>query len=153
MCESDRSYAYAGPVYSVVEIEDETICPWCIADGSAAASLDAVFADVHSLAGLEGVIVGAVATRTPGYLSWQQDQWLVHCADACAFLGRFGNRELDQYPSEATEAALAAVRNYGGPTGAEHDALFLALHSDGDYTGYLFQCLACGAYKAYVDSL
>src|SRR6266542_1799858 len=40
-----RGYVYVGPVYAIEEL-DEAFCPWCIADGTAAAKFDAEFTDV-----------------------------------------------------------------------------------------------------------
>jgi uncharacterized protein CbrC (UPF0167 family) len=39
-CGQRRGYLYVGPVFAEKEIVDE-LCPWCIADGSAAARFDA----------------------------------------------------------------------------------------------------------------
>jgi len=44
-CERRRGQIYVGPVFAVEELE-ECLCPWCIADGSAAARFDAQFTDV-----------------------------------------------------------------------------------------------------------
>src|SRR5262245_51685164 len=43
-CERERAYTYAGAVFAEEELEDE-LCPWCIADGSAAEKYDATFTD------------------------------------------------------------------------------------------------------------
>jgi len=45
VCGAARGLIYVGPVYAVEEYVEE-ICPWCIADGTAAAKLDAEFTDV-----------------------------------------------------------------------------------------------------------
>ena len=151
VCNRGRDYAYAGPTYSVAEIDEASICPWCIADGSAGAALNAVFADGYNLAGLPGNIVAAVTTRTPGYLSWQQDCWQVHCDDACAFVDRVGKSELDQLEPGATKAMVTALGDWGR-TDDEREELLSRLHRDGDLTGYLFRCLVCGQYLAHVDA-
>lgn len=85
VCNEDRRHACVGPAYSVEEIEEGSVCPWCIADGSAAMKLSAEFADGHSLRDLSKDIVETVTTQTPGYSSWQQDVWQIHCNDACPF--------------------------------------------------------------------
>lgn len=151
VCDEDRGYAYVGPAYSVEQIEEGSLCPWCIADGSAALTLSAKFADAYSLGGLSTDIVEAVTMRTPGFDSWQQDLWQVHCNDACAFLDRVGKAELDSLPPEATTAALDALGDYGR-SDAERLSVLSWLHRDGDLTGYLFQCVVCGDYRAFVDS-
>lgn len=87
-CHRARGFLYVGPVYSVQEL-NESLCPWCIADGSAAAKLGASFADSYPLqkAGVPETIVEEVSLRTPSYVSWQQESWLAHCNDACEFHG------------------------------------------------------------------
>jgi Uncharacterised protein family (UPF0167) len=46
-CGAARGHIYTGPVYAVEELA-EAICPWCIADGTAADRFDAEFTDVGS---------------------------------------------------------------------------------------------------------
>ena len=43
VCKKDRTYAYVGPFFSIEDVEN--ICPWCIADGSAAKKYDGEFQD------------------------------------------------------------------------------------------------------------
>jgi uncharacterized protein len=87
-CSQARGFIYRGPVYSVHDL-GESICPWCIADGTAAAKFGATFTDEDQFlnAGLDAAIVETIAQRTPGYIGWQQETWLTHCDDACAYLG------------------------------------------------------------------
>ena len=87
-CGEARGLIYAGPVYSTADL-DECICPWCISDGSAAAKHGASFADSRPLhaAGVSDEAIEEVQLRTPAYTSWQQEEWLAHCGDACEFHG------------------------------------------------------------------
>jgi uncharacterized protein CbrC (UPF0167 family) len=87
-CGVHRGFIYTGPVYAVDELDD-ALCPWCIADGSAAARFDASFTDVgvDVPADVPADVPDEVARHTPSFSSWQQDHWLYHCADACAFIG------------------------------------------------------------------
>ena len=68
---------------------DERICPWCIADGSAAGRFGATYTDDHPLieAGLPESIIEEVTQRTPGYHSWQAEEWKCCCSDACEYHG------------------------------------------------------------------
>ncbi len=71
-CEQARGLIYTGPVYAVEELVD-CLCPWCIADGSAAARFDAAFTDHLPVYGnVSEAVVAAVTTRTPGFSGWQQ---------------------------------------------------------------------------------
>jgi len=87
-CGEKRGYIYACNVYCIEELNNQ-ICPWCIADGSAAKKFTATFVEDCPLrqAGIVESIILEVTTKTPGYISWQQEVWLSHCNDACAFLG------------------------------------------------------------------
>ncbi|MGJ7541899.1 CbrC family protein [Variovorax sp. LT1R16] len=87
-CGRARGFIYVGPVYAVEDLR-ESICPWCIASGDAAEKFHASFADAHPLiqAQVPDSVVAEVHLRTPGYVSWQQEQWLTHCGDACEFHG------------------------------------------------------------------
>ena len=82
-CNQERGFIYA----CSAGVED--VCPWCIADGSAAQEYDVTFscADPLTLAGVPFAVVDEVTRRTPGYTSWQQDEWLCCCGDACEFHG------------------------------------------------------------------
>jgi uncharacterized protein CbrC (UPF0167 family) len=86
-CAQSRGFVYAGAVYAENDVDQ--VCPWCIANGSAAAKFDASFADPHSLAkaGISREVIDEVTRRTPGYESWQGESWLAHCDDACEFHG------------------------------------------------------------------
>jgi uncharacterized protein CbrC (UPF0167 family) len=90
-CGAARGYAYVGPVFAEDEVEG--LCPWCIADGSAASRFDAEFTEVDGDVP-DGVLV-EVTTRTPGFTGWQQERWLVHCGDAAAYLGATGDDDLE----------------------------------------------------------
>jgi uncharacterized protein len=86
-CGKARTLFYTGPFYAADEVEN--ICLWCVADGTAAAKFDGLFVDDLNFDGadLSAEIVDEVTKRTPSYSAWQQEQWLVHCNDACEFHG------------------------------------------------------------------
>jgi uncharacterized protein CbrC (UPF0167 family) len=87
-CGQARGFEYAASFYTAHKSE-LTLCPWCIASGEAARKYSGAFSDAHPLAraGLSRDVVREVCERTPGYVSWQQDNWQVHCGDACEFHG------------------------------------------------------------------
>lgn len=148
-CGRQRGYIYTGPLYAVEEVIDE-LCPWCIADGSAAKLFEGGFTDVRNVPdGVPGPVRTEVLTRTPGFNGWQQEYWLYHCADAAAYLGRVGYKELQQVP-EALEMVLHENDRYNWS--AEQSQNYVQwLDPDGEATGYLFRCLHCGTHLAYTD--
>ena len=151
-CGQARGYIYAGDVYAQEELV-ESICPWCIADGSAHSKFDAEFADSAGVGGfgrwdsVPQEVVEEVAFRTPGFESWQGEQWFTCCGDAGAFLGYAGYSEL----VETWPDAIDCIREEMAQADVEIEAYLNALDKDGSPTAYVFQCLRCSKYGAYSD--
>jgi uncharacterized protein len=94
-CNRIRGYVYVGPAYSEkFHYLSGCICPWCIADGSAARQFGATFADSGLMDDVPDAVREEIAQRTPGFEAWQQEQWLECCHDGAAFLGLAGAAEL-----------------------------------------------------------
>jgi len=74
-CGQPRGFVYTASVYGSSELRGK-LCPWCIADGSAASKFELYFSDDHPLlkSGVPKEIVDEVTRRTPGYISWQQEE-------------------------------------------------------------------------------
>ena len=149
-CARARSLIYVGPVYAEQELT-EAFCPWCIADGRAAELFSVEFTDVGwgVPAGVPASVTDEIGCRTPGFHSWQQDHWLYHCDDGCAFLGAVGRPELDDYP-DAWESLKRECEEYGWGQ-PDVSAYLDSLAKDGSPTAYLFRCLVCGTHLAYTD--
>ena len=153
-CGQARGFVYTASVYAVDDVEP--LCPWCIADGSAAARFDACFSDDCGVGACgDGLpvppeVVEIVSRRTPGYATWQQEQWWTHCGDAGMFLGPAGRAELEAFGPEAAAAIRAEA---GLPEGPAWNALWRALDKDHGPTAYVFRCTVCGALGGYYDSL
>jgi uncharacterized protein len=154
-CGETREYIYTGPVYSKSDLND-LICPWCIASGLAHEMYDAEFNDKASVGGYDYFTRKAVsqevkeevAYRTPGFTGWQQERWLVHCGDACAFLGRAGKQEIEEYRSQDL---LESLRADIGMDEDEFGSYLDSLDKEGSPTAYIFRCLHCGRYMGYSD--
>jgi uncharacterized protein CbrC (UPF0167 family) len=82
-------FVYTGPVFATDDFVDGPLCPWCIADGSAALRLRIEFTDVGADVPDEvpGRALDEITERTPGFNGWEQEHWLYHCADGAAFVG------------------------------------------------------------------
>lgn len=52
-CQKTRGFIYNGPTYTEKNLDEESLCPWCIADGSASQKFEATFVDAESF--VEGV--------------------------------------------------------------------------------------------------
>ena len=151
VCSRARGFIYRGPFFAVDEVE--SICAWCIADGSAASKFDGQFTDL-GYSGWDNVDAktrSEVLERTPGFSGWQQEMWMAHCGDAAEFLGRVGSVELHNLGSDAVEAIKSPLRDYRWGE-EELDRYIAALDAGGEPTGYLFRCSRCSTYIGYSDS-
>ena len=149
VCEEARGWLYVLGAYGPESLRD-AVCPWCIADGSAAERGGVrfnVLDDVPSR--VPAVVVEELEARTPGFSGWQQERWLFHCDDGAAFLGAAGWEELEAHP-DAVASVRADVAGWGLETD-DIDALVGSLDVDGSATAYLFRCLHCDTHLAYAD--
>lgn len=154
-CGMRRDLKYRGSFYCVDR--PEYLCPWCVADGTAAVKFAGEFSDWIGIDGVpvlqgESVTVDLneareVATRTPSYTSWQQEQWRSHCGRPCAFVNYVGAEDLPRYLHEPAFAA-----DVNGGLGWDRDLVMTHLEREGDLSGYLFRCRTCGAHRLHVDS-
>jgi len=150
-CGQARGYKYAGTPYC--EDEVEVVCPWCIADGTAARKFHAEFTDRADIGGygdwdhVSGDVAAEVAERTPGFSGWQQERWWTCCGDAAAYLGPAGKKELLDYGTQAVEAIKAEA----GYEGEDWDFYFNGMHKDHGPTAYVFRCLHCSKLGGYSD--
>ena len=56
---------------------------------------------------MDRLLLQEVCERTPSYHSWQQEQWLVHCDQPCAFVGYTDHTEIKQLEQENRELKRA----------------------------------------------
>jgi len=151
-CGQARGLMYAGPVYANEDLDDE-LCPWCIADGSAAARFGAEFVDSAGVGGygdwdrVPPAVVVEVSQRTPSFSGWQQERWWTHCGDAAAFLGPSGAAEL----RSMWAAALPALQADVGYTGTDWEEYVESLDRERGPTAYVFRCHHCGQLGGYSD--
>ena len=134
---------YAGPFYSVKDVE--CLCPECISNGAAAEKFDGEFQDSESTDEVsDPEKLDELIHRTPGYCGWQQEYWLAHCDDYCAFLGYYTWAQLEEIG-----IAKEIEETY------RKDICMLDLSDAKDYLqnneGYLFKCLHCGKHFIYFD--
>jgi len=140
VCRQRRGWELTATPYGPRTLEH--LCPWCVADGSAAAQ-GAEFVDAQPLveAGLADAVVREVTERTPGFASYQQEEWQTCCGDACAFTGQLSDAELLTLPAEVLDEhpdLRDDLAEYNGDT-------------FGGYAVFGFRCLHCGSIKILVD--
>ena len=145
-CGKQSDIWYESPFYSRTRVE--CLCPECIASGAAAEKFSGEFQDCASTDKVsDPEKVRELTERTPGYHGWQQEYWLAHCDDFCAFIGYVGWAEIEQmgiaeeiernYDPELCGFPLSDIKEY--------------MTNGGGLQGYLFRCLHCGAHLLYAD--
>ena len=150
-CGQARGYIYLGPVYSEHDLDD-AFCPWCIADGSAAETFNASFVDEEALStDASEAIYEELCRHTPGYNSWQSEQWPMCCDDATAFLAVVGLTELRRDFREWEGSLLNHILYEMKISGRAGLNLLESLHKDVGPTAYLFECLHCRRQHFHVD--
>ncbi|MCY9517931.1 CbrC family protein [Paenibacillus apiarius] len=117
VCHNDTHYIYSGPFYSMDDVNH--ICPWCIHDGKATKDFNGVlqrtveyknkllsvtfnddtneymyFIDYEEVERMDDESLEELIFRTPGYVAWQEPQWLSHCDEYCMFIGYLNKNEL-----------------------------------------------------------
>ena len=143
-CGKESNVYYALIPYSIEDIE--YLCPMCIANGLAAEKFDAEFVQDAEWSGQTNPEKDKLLfCQTPGYSSWQGENWLSCCQDYCAYLGTVGTHELKAMG--IAEQVLADYEERG-----EYQDIEEYLVKDGSLCGYLFRCLHCQKYQIGVDA-
>ena len=152
-CGEKRGYIYAGPVYSEEDLDD-ALCPWCIADGTAHRLFDATFTDESGIdEGVPEDAIREIAERTPGFNTWQSEQWFGCCDDAMAFVEPAGIAEIRaRYPSLEGTILGNIIYDLGISGGAATRGL-QSLNRDTGPTAFIFKCLHCESQRTYVDGV
>lgn len=157
-CKQSRGYVYALSPYAPGD-HDEEICPWCIADGSAAKLVEGQFNSAEGVGGygaweiVPEKIVEEVALRTPGFAGIQDEQWFTHCSDAAQFIGYVTTERLVAMGPKIVGEFLESL----GEGDTYEDYLDFGCETldrmgeEGSMQGYLFKCLHCGCHGGYAD--
>ena len=143
-CGKESNIYYDLMPYCIDNIKN--LCPFCIANGLAAKKFDAEFVqDAEGRGELDPEKDQLLFCQTPGYSSWQGENWLSCYQDYCAYLGTVGTRELKAMG--IAEQVLADYEERG-----EYQDIEEHLVKDESLCGYLFRCLHCQKYQIWVDA-
>ncbi|GIG26173.1 CbrC family protein [Cellulomonas denverensis] len=129
-CDRARGWEYLGLPFGRETLEH--LCPWCIADGTAAAR-GASFVDDHSLlrGGVAVEVIAEVCDRTPGIPGYQQAEWPVCCGEAAVYVGPLDPEDVDAVGGAEREAVRAVI-GHGG-------------------VAHRFTCQVCGSERWWLD--
>jgi uncharacterized protein CbrC (UPF0167 family) len=145
VCGERRSHVYDGPFYTTESVSG--ICPWCIHDGSAAKKYDGEFQDAAMCEAVDKPeYLTELTQRTPGYSGWQQEAWLSHCGDFCAFIGYAGWGQMEPLASELA----SDIQGIKSKTNLSDDEFVQSLDA-GSLYAYLFNCIHCGHHRVAFD--
>jgi uncharacterized protein len=146
-CGQARGFVYASQLYCAERVK--AVCPWCIADGSAAKKFNGIFCDDLPLveAGLADEIIDEVSHRTPCFNSWQQQVWLSCCNDACEFHGDVSAAELGTMDIDALTRAFGGKR----ATASQFEDFKKRYKPGGNPAIYKWVCRHCGNVQHYAD--
>lgn len=147
-CNNKRGYIYQSSIYTSQDLVG-SVCPWCIANGSAAEKFEAIFSDDSILVeeGISPEIIEEVTKKTPGYISWQQETWLTHCKDVCEFHGDAEEKEIENLDSETIHRFFFEneIRDEVG------EIILKSYQKGGNPAIYKFVCRHCKEVKFYFD--
>ncbi|MEM7755304.1 MAG: CbrC family protein [Planctomycetota bacterium] len=145
-CRQVRGYRYMQSPYG--KHVDGEICPWCIADGSAAAKLGVEFVDAASCRDEVTTGEDELAQRTPAFVSWQGEAWRAHCGEPCCFVGDGSPAKVRELQDEISDV-LDEIAEFQELT---REQVIDMVHPPGPFNIYLFRCVRCGTHCASWDT-
>lgn len=152
-CQKARGFIYTGPVYAEDELDD-ALCPWCIADGSAAKKFEAEFVSDEAFAdGTSQEIIQTICERTPGFNAWQTEQWPSCCDEPAAFVTPAGSEDIRTKYLRLEGPLMMYIVHELGISGGAAKKVLESLHRDHSPTAFIFKCLHCDNQPVYVDYL
>ena len=154
-CDEPTNIVYSNNSYSEKLIDiNPFICPWCISNGTAKKQLDLCFQDIFCVEGISDInnvpyskeTLIEILQRTPWYKGHQQEYWLSHCNEPCAFIAYVGWEEIKNLLDDFVD-----LKKDCESLGLSLQELQKSLKNGGSCQGYLFQCLHCKKYRLYFD--
>ncbi|WP_081790755.1 CbrC family protein [Deinococcus phoenicis] len=148
VCEQRREWAYTGGLYAANE--PDSLCPWCVADGSAAARFEGTFQDVYFSETASTESRSAVLERTPRVVLWNPVHWPDHCGECCTYLGTLDPSAQPQLAAqESIQWEARDLARSISATWTAEDLLDCAVR--GTMTLHLFRCRNCETYSLSLD--
>lgn len=159
---SDLACECCGKIYPIVytgmfycEENVEILCPECVSSGRAAEKFCGEFYDFWDdiPATMPREILHELQHKTPSYRG-QQQEYVPHCCnDFCQFVDYVGWRDIQKRGLE-NSLVFCSYNNTITDNGKKRN--FIEAHKEnlrknGDFRGYLFQCLHCNRYHLHAD--
>ncbi len=150
-CERGRGWVHTCGMFGPGDL-DRPICPWCIADGSAAAKFEGSFNDgtiypaFKETPQLSKADRELVENRTPGFVTNQGVKWQMCCGRACVYIGEATAADLTGRWKSAVPSILRDCEGWSEEQKAE-----LIASIGIDPAAYVFECQVCGGLKGFWD--
>ena len=130
--------------------EASAVCYQCLRAGKAAFVKDTTSGMVDWDEANEGTTVSkellSELIRTPGYTTWQGEQWQFCCSRPMIYIGTWGQEEFEEHaPGGDGRAFFLDI------VGEADGELWEDGQMDVAITVYAFRCPNCGSYKAHWD--
>jgi uncharacterized protein CbrC (UPF0167 family) len=152
-CQRARGFIYTGPVYAEKDL-GEALCPWCIADGSAAEKFEATFVDAEAFADdAPEAAMTEILERTPGFSAWQSERWPSCCGEPAAFVMPAGIAEIRAGFYQLEGSLMMHIVHEMGISGGAARQMLESFRRDQSPTVFVFKCRHCDTQPFYVDQL
>jgi uncharacterized protein CbrC (UPF0167 family) len=154
LCGKVRGWTCVGASYGGVD-EVETLCPWCVADGTAAArgyhfDDPTIYPVRDGSPQLPPEDAAEVEGRTPEFTTWQGVNWQMCCGRACRYIGEAKAEDLKGRWAGAVEPIFGHMRAEDGWDDARIAEVVEAI-GRGDPAAYVFECVVCGKLHGFWD--
>lgn len=92
-CCGEKTNAYIQNIYAIEDID--CICMNCVSSGKAAHKFNGTY--IQDADWIDNPIATEeLYKKTPGYISWQGENWAACCNDYCEYIETVGTKELEE---------------------------------------------------------
>jgi uncharacterized protein CbrC (UPF0167 family) len=151
-CGLTRSAKYVGPIYVDGDTEP-TLCPWCIAEGTAHARFGAVFQDASFPGNTDPALIAEIEERTPGFATFNPLEWPVCCTLPMAYGEPTGIAEIRARYRTLEGQLMATIVHELGISGGAARTFLESLRREESPTVHVFHCLSCDTLQGQVDQV
>ena len=139
-CREVKELKYIGPQYSSGS-NDAILCAQCIQNGEAVESGLVGFFNEIDLECVDDNVSNEICYRTPGFFTWQDQEWATHCNDACEFHGDDSAQDI----IDADESTIHIWMERYDQSRKDWESFMTGYVPGGDQGVYKFICKHCNA--------
>lgn len=139
-CREVKELKYIGPQYSS-GTNDAILCAQCIQNGEAVESGLVGFFNEIDPECVDDNVSNEICCRTPGFFTWQDQEWATHCNDACEFHGDASAQDI----IDADESTIRIWMERYDQSRKHWGSFMTGYLPGGDQGVYKFICKHCNA--------